>query len=103
MRPFVTQSKIKLEFMYICIRDNSFAPVATILPLDMADVLMVLYIAILPLDKAAVLMVWYISCFTIRYESCTDGVVYYDATIRYDSCTDGVAYLFVYLYIWQLY
>jgi hypothetical protein len=60
VRPFVAQSKIKLEFMYICIRGNSFAPVSTILPLYMADVLMVRYITILSLDKAAVLMVWYI-------------------------------------------
>jgi hypothetical protein len=33
--------------------------------------------------------------FTIRYGSCTDGVVY-DFTIRYGSCTDGVVYLVFY-------
>jgi hypothetical protein len=47
VRPFVAQSNIKLEFMYICIRGNSFAPVSTILPLDMAAVLMVWYIYVL--------------------------------------------------------
>jgi hypothetical protein len=31
--------KIKLEFMYICIRGNTFAPVSTILPLYIAAVL----------------------------------------------------------------
>jgi hypothetical protein len=46
-----------------------------ILPLSLAALLMVWYI-ILPLDMAAVLMVWYIYCFTIRYGSCTGGVVY---------------------------
>ena len=35
-----TQSKIKLEFMCMCIRGNSFAPVSTILPLYIAAVLL---------------------------------------------------------------
>jgi hypothetical protein len=33
----LTQSKIKLEFMCLCIRGNSFAPVSTILPLYIAN------------------------------------------------------------------
>jgi hypothetical protein len=32
--------KIILEFMYICIRGNTFAPVSTILPLYIAAVLL---------------------------------------------------------------
>ena len=36
----LTQSKIKLEFMYICIRGNAFARVSSILPLYIADVLL---------------------------------------------------------------
>jgi hypothetical protein len=55
---------------------------------------------ILPLYMAAVLMVCYIWCFTIWYDSCTDGVVY-DFTIIYGSCTDGVVYLLFYHYILQ--
>jgi len=39
VHPILTLSNIKLEFMYICIRGNSFAPVSTILPLDIAAVL----------------------------------------------------------------
>ena len=35
-----TQSKIKLEFMCMCIRGNSFGPVSTILPLYIAAVLL---------------------------------------------------------------
>ena len=34
------QSKIKLEFICMCIRGNSFAPVSTILPLYIAAVLL---------------------------------------------------------------
>ena len=37
--PIIMQSKIKLESMYICLSGNSFAPVCTILPLDIAAVL----------------------------------------------------------------
>ena len=36
----LTQSKIKLEFMCMCIRGNSFAPVSSILPLYIAAVLL---------------------------------------------------------------
>jgi hypothetical protein len=36
--------KIKLEFMYMCDRDNDFAPVSTILPLDIAALRRVWYI-----------------------------------------------------------
>jgi hypothetical protein len=36
----LTQSKIKLEFICMCIRGNSFAPVSTILPLYIAAVLL---------------------------------------------------------------
>ena len=36
----LTQSKIKLEFMCMCIRGNSFAPVSTILPLYIVAVLL---------------------------------------------------------------
>ena len=68
----------------------------------MTAVLMVWYMT-LPLDMAAVLMVWYIWCFTIRYGSCTDVVVYYDFTIIYGSLTDGVVYLVSNQYILQLY
>jgi hypothetical protein len=37
--PILIQSKIKIGFMYICLSGNSFAPVCTILPLDIAAVL----------------------------------------------------------------
>ena len=36
--------KIKLEFVYICVRDNDFTPVSTILPFYIAVVLTVWYI-----------------------------------------------------------
>jgi len=36
--------KIKLELVYICVRDNDFTPVSTILPLYIAVVLTVWYI-----------------------------------------------------------
>ena len=36
----LTQSKIKLEFMCMCIRSNSVASVSTILPLYIAAVLL---------------------------------------------------------------
>jgi hypothetical protein len=36
----LTQSKIKLEFMWMCIRGNSFAPVSTSLLLYIAAVLL---------------------------------------------------------------
>jgi hypothetical protein len=36
----LTQLKIKLEFMYICIRGNAFEPVSSILPLCIAAVLL---------------------------------------------------------------
>ena len=36
--------------------------------------------------------------FTIKYCSCTDGLVYYDFTIIYGSCTDGVVYLVFCIY-----
>ena len=65
----------------------------TISQLDIAVVLMCGIFSILPLYMAAVLMVWYIYCFTIRYGSCTDGMVY-EFTITYGSCTDGVVYDF---------
>ena len=37
--PILIQSKIKIGFMYICLSGNSFAPMCTILPLDIAAVL----------------------------------------------------------------
>ena len=36
--------KINLKFMYICVRGKDFAPVSTILPLDITAVLTMLYI-----------------------------------------------------------
>jgi hypothetical protein len=39
VKPIQIQSKIKLEFMYICLSGNCFAPVCTILPLNIAAVL----------------------------------------------------------------
>jgi hypothetical protein len=36
--------QIKVEFVFICVRDNDFTPVSTILPLYIAVVLMVWYI-----------------------------------------------------------
>ena len=39
LNPILIQSKIKLEFMYIYIIGNTFAPVSTILPLYIAAVL----------------------------------------------------------------
>jgi hypothetical protein len=38
LNPIILQSKIKLEFMYICIRGNTSAPVSTNLPLYIAAV-----------------------------------------------------------------
>jgi hypothetical protein len=35
----LVKSKIKLEFIYICLSGNSFAPMCTILTLDIASVL----------------------------------------------------------------
>jgi hypothetical protein len=39
VNPIIMQSKIKLEFKNICLSGNSFAPVCTILPLDISAVL----------------------------------------------------------------
>ena len=39
LNPILIQSENKLEFMYKCVRGNSFAPVSTILPLYIAAVL----------------------------------------------------------------
>ena len=39
LNPIILQSKIKLEFMYICIKGNNFAPLSTILPLYITAVL----------------------------------------------------------------
>jgi hypothetical protein len=39
LNPILIKSKNKLEFMYKCVRGNSFALVSTILPLYIAAVL----------------------------------------------------------------
>ena len=72
---------MKLQFMYIRVRGGSFAHVFTIIPLDMA----------------AVLMVWYIYLFTIIYGSCTDGLVYLVFCIydRYELLLCSLVYFVV--------